>query len=61
MMNSDWVRENERRVAYMDFLVKVCRRDDPSHPRYATFTGLIEERKQQLLEHDREGFLSRTG
>lgn len=54
----DWVLENERRSAYMEKLMEMDGRNDPSHPMYRLFTGLLEERAKTLLEMDRDRCLS---
>lgn len=52
--------ENQRQ-AYLDALYALDRRDDPSHPRHQTYTGLYIQRQQQLIEHDMKLLLAPTG
>lgn len=56
----DFKAEN-RRQAYLDELYKLDNRDDPSHPHRHTYTGLYQQRQQQLLEHDMKLLLAPTG
>ena len=49
-MNSEWIRENERRSKYLDYLYKLDGRDDPAHPMHELLTGLFQDRMQRLVE-----------
>lgn len=50
----EWIIENEKRVAYMDILYRLDRRDDPSHPLHRRYTGLFMERQKLLAKCDRD-------
>ena len=41
-MNAEWIKENSRRVAFMNELYELDGRDG-DHPKAGTYTGLYEE------------------
>ena len=49
VMDRAWREENIRRVKRMDELYKLDQRDDPSHPKSGTFSGL----HQEILTYER--------
>jgi len=53
----DWVKENERRVEYMEKLYQMDDRDRASHPFWGTYTGLYQDRVKTLVLGDRKRLL----
>jgi len=51
-MATDPRLENQRQ-RYLDQLFERDGRNDPSHPHHMTYTGLYQQRLQQLVEADR--------
>ena len=52
-MTPGWVRENEKRVRYLERLYLLDGRDAPSHPMHRLYTGLYQNRARVLMELDR--------
>ena len=45
-------REMNRRSQYLQILAELDGRDQPSHPRHGTFTGLYLARVRELVRRD---------
>lgn len=44
------VQEEDRKVAYLDWLYLMDRRDSPEHPLHARYTGLREDRIKAIVK-----------
>lgn len=47
------IHEDKQRQAYLEALYMADGRQQRSHPLHGFYTGLLEQRKQQLVELDR--------
>jgi hypothetical protein len=52
-MGKPWVRENEKRQSYLDWLYEISDRTNKEHPFHALYVNLINERKETLLTRDK--------
>lgn len=45
--------EDRQRQAYLEALYEADGRQDRNHPRYGLYTGLLSQRREQLIALDR--------
>jgi len=41
--NPQWIREDQRRLEWLDKLYRLDGRHHDSHPKYSIYTGLVEK------------------
>jgi hypothetical protein len=46
------VQLEDRKVVYLEWLYCRDRRDSPEHPLHDTYTGLLEDRMNEILDED---------
>lgn len=53
-MGASFITENEKRQTYLDWLYAMSGRNNTDNEFYGLYTGLIQERKDQLLRQEME-------